>query len=119
MEHLNKLLYCIKKDAKLFQSKEVNFIIGLTNSQIKELKRFAITNGFIIQKKQEFFLAEKGDLFLRNNPFESWKNSKFPKRPELNLEYLKEEKPTATVTKAIRNLARHLLDGEVLKPYSM
>lgn len=119
MLFLNKLLKGIKNYPTIFKDPRINFILGLTNSQVKELKRFAITNGFIIQKKQEFFLTEKGDLFLKNNPFESWQNSKFPKRPQLNLEYLKEEKTTPTVTKAIRNLARHLLDGEELKPYTM
>lgn len=119
MLFLNKLLRGVKNDPTIFKNPKMNFILGLTNAQIKELKRFATTNEFIIQNKQEFFLTEKGDLFLKNNPFESWQNSEFPKRPELNLEYLKEEKSTATVTKAIRNLARHLLDGEALKPNSM
>lgn len=119
MIFLNKLLKGVKNDSQLFKNLKVNFILGLTNTQTKELKKFAITNEFIIQKKQKFFLTEKGRLFLKNNPCESWISSEFPKRPELNLEYLKEEKPTATVTKAIRNLAKHLLDGEALKPYSM
>lgn len=119
MLFLNKLLKGIKGDPTIFKDPKINFILGLTNSQIKELKRFATINEFIIQKKQEFFLTAKGELFLINNPIKSWQNSEFPKRPELNLEYLKEEKPPATVTKAMRNLARHLLDGEALKPYSM
>lgn len=60
-----------------------------------------------------------GTEYLETHPIESWCSEAFPHRPELNLEYLKDEKTPATVTKAVRNLARHLLDGEELKPNSM
>lgn len=119
MFFLNKLLKRIGEEPTIFRNPKINFILGLTTSQIKELKKFAILNGFILQKKQEYFLTSKGEIYLKNNPIQSWKNKEFPKRPDLNLEYLKEEKTPATVTKAIRNLARHLLDGESLKENSM
>lgn len=119
MLFLNKLLLGIKNDFHIFKNEKVNYILGLTNSQMKELKKFALENEFISQKKQEFFLTKKGEIYLESHPIVSWNNEDFPKRPNLNLEYMKIEKTPATVTKAIRNLAKHLLDGEELKPDSV
>ena len=119
MLFLNKLIKGIKDDPTIFKNPKIGFILGLTKSQITNLKKFAIENEYIIQSKQNYSLTNKGELLLRNNPIKSWRCDKYPKRPDLNLEYLKEEKTPATVTKAIRNLARHLLDGESLKENSM
>lgn len=119
MLFLNKLLLKIKDDSLIFKNPKINYILGLTNSQIKEVKKFALENEFINQKKQEYFLTKKGEFYLENHPIVSWNNEDFPKRPNLNLEYLKSEKTPATVTKAIRNLAKHLLDSEELKENSM
>lgn len=119
MLFLNKLLLGIKDDSFIFKNPQINYILGLTNSQTKELKKFALENEFIIQKKQEYLLTKKGEYYLETHPIVSWKNEDFPKRPDLNLEYMKIEKTPATVTKALRNLAKHLLDSENLKENSM
>ncbi len=119
MEHLNKLLYCVKKDSSIFKRPDLNFIVGLTNTQIKDLKKFAIANEFIKEDKKEFFLTEKGQKYLTENPLKSWCCNEFPKRPEINLEYLKLEKMPPILTKAIRCLARHLLENEELKENSI
>ena len=119
MEHLNKFLSCVKKESTIFKNPEINFIIGLTNTQIKDLKKFAVSNGLIKEEKKEYFLTTKGTEYLKTNPVKSWCNEEFPERPEINLEYLKLEKMPPTLTKAIRCLARHLLEGDELKKYSI
>ena len=119
MEYLNKLLVCVEKDPKIFKNPDLNFIVGLTNTQIKDLKKYAIANELIKEDKKEYFLTEKGQKYLKENPIHSWCCKELPKRPEINLEYLKLDKMPPTLTKAIRCLARHLLEGEELKENSI
>lgn len=118
MEYLNKLLVCVEKDPTIFKKSNLNFIVGLTNTQVKDLKKYAITNELIKEEKREFFLTAKGQEYLKENPIKSWCSEEYPKRPEINLEYLKLDKMPPTLTKAIRCLARHLLEGEELKENS-
>lgn len=59
-----------------------------------------------------------GDKYIQDNPIISWVDEVNYKRPEINLEYLKEEKTPPILTKAIRQLARHLIEGEELKENS-
>ena len=118
MQYLAKILIAIKKDSKLFQNPEVNFLLGLTTSQVKELKKVAITEGLIEEHKREFTLTKAGEQYIKEVPVISWVDEVNNKRPEINLEYLKLEKTPPTVTKAIRCLARHLLEGEELKENS-
>lgn len=119
MEHLNKLLSCIEKEPTIFKNPDLNYIVGLTNTQVKDLKKYAITNEFIKEEKKAFFLTQKGKKYLQENPIISWCSKEFPKRPEINLEYLKLDKMPPVLTKAIRCLARHLLEGEELKENSI
>ena len=119
MEYLNKLLVCIEKDPKIFKNPDLNFIVGLTNTQIKDLKKYAITNELIKEDKKEYFLTPKGQNYLKEKPIQSWCCKEYPKRPEINLEYLKLDKMPPILTKAIRCLARHLLEGEELKENSI
>ena len=118
MEHLNKLLKNVEKESTIFKNPDLNFILGLTNTQIKDLKKFAIQNELIYEEKKEFFLTQKGKEYIAQNPIKSWCSKEFPKRPEINLEYLKLEKMPPILTKAIRCLARHLLENEDLKENS-
>ena len=118
MEHLNKLLKNVEKESTIFKNPDLNFILGLTNTQIKDLKKFAIQNELIYEEKKEFFLTQKGKEYIAQNPIKSWCSPEFPKRPEINLEYLKLEKMPPILTKAIRCLARHLLENEDLKENS-
>lgn len=37
MQYLTKILIAIKKDKKLFQNLEINFILNLTTSQVNEV----------------------------------------------------------------------------------
>lgn len=116
---MTKLLTHIKNNSKLFQEPELNYILGLTTTQIKDLKKEAMKNSFIHEIKREFFLSEEGEKFLAENPQISWVNEENAKRPEINLEYLKLEKAPPTVTRAIRLLAKHLLESEELKENSI
>lgn len=119
MLYLNKLLDCIAKDSKIFKTPKINFILGLTNTQIKDLKKKALEEELIELIKQEYFLTQKGKDYLNENPIKSWSNKEYLIRPEVNFEYLKEEKTPPALTKAIRNLAKHLLSGENLKEFSL
>lgn len=118
MQHLAKTLIAIKNDSKLFQNLDVNYILGLTSSQIKELKKAALAEGFIEGCKREYILTQAGEHYINQIPVLSWVDEINNKRPEINLEYLKLEKTPPTVTKAIRCLARHLLEDEELKEHS-
>ena len=63
MEHLNKLLSCVEKDSEIFKNPDLNYVIGLTNTQVKDLKKFATTNELMKEEKREFFLTEKGKKY--------------------------------------------------------
>ena len=121
MQYLNKLFLCIEKDSTIFKNQDLNFIVGLTNTQIKDLKKHAITNELIKEEKKEYFLTEKGRDYLKDNPFESWCSDEFPKRPEINLEYLKLDKMPPTLTKAIsckeikNEIEEYILQGKKVK----
>lgn len=118
MQYLTKILIAIKKDSNLFKNPVVNFILGLTTSQVKELKKTAITEGLVEEHKREFTLTKAGEQYINEVPIISWVDEINNKRPEVNLEYLKLEKTPPAVTKAIRCLARHLLEGEELKEHT-
>ena len=55
MLYLNKLLMNVKNDSKIFKSKEIILKLGLTNTQIKNLKKYALENQLITQIKQDLF----------------------------------------------------------------
>ena len=118
MQYLNKLLNAIKKDPSLFKASDIIIKTGLTLNQIKSLKKYALDNLLIKQSKGWYFLTPKGEEYLSRKPLQSWINKDFPLRPNINLEILKEEKTTPILTKAIRCLARHLLENETLKEFS-
>lgn len=118
MQHLAKTLTAIKKDSKLFQNPDINYILGLTSTQVKELKKTAIAEGLIEGHKREFNLTKAGEQYINEVPIISWVDEINSKRPEINLEYLKLEKTPPTLTRAIRLLARHLLENEELKENS-
>lgn len=115
----NKLLNAVQNCSAIFKNPEIDFILGLTHTQIKKLKKEAIENGFIKESKKEYFLTDEGLMYLKQNPIVSWCDNKYPKRPDINLEYLKLEKMPPIVTKAIRTLERHFLEGEDIKEHSI
>ena len=67
-QYVSKLLKCIKDDKCIFSEKEINFIVGLTSTQIKECKTFAFDNKLIEEKNKEYFLTHLGDNFIIDNP---------------------------------------------------
>ncbi len=117
--HIAKLLKCVQTNPRLFQEKEATFIVGLTATEISNAKRFIYENAFVTKIKQDLKLTAEGLEFINNNPAVSWADGENPKRPNTNLEYLKLEKQPATLSKAIRQLAEHLLEGIEIKQYSM
>ena len=118
MEHLSKFLLCIKNDAKIFQKIDYCFVFGLTTTQLKNLKQYSIQNELIQEQKREYYLTSKAEKLLKQQMLDFWINAEYPKRPKINLEYLKDEKPTAQLTRAIRLLEIHFFYNEFLKPNS-
>lgn len=119
MQYLNKLLNGIKSDPAIFKSPEIVVILGLTQTQIKNLKKYALEKEFIIQNKLMYYLTDQGEKYLQENPLYSWANAEFPERPEVNVEYLKEDSATPSLTKAMRNYAKFLLEEQPLNELSL
>lgn len=119
MLYLNKFLEKIKENPLIFKSQQIILNFGLTSSQIKELKKFSTENNLIYAEKQEYFLTENGEKYILEHPAQKWQSKDFSLRPEINLELLKEEKTPATLTKALRLLAKHLLENQPLKEFSV
>ena len=119
MYYLNKLLFAVKNDAEIFRKPDINYRLGLTTSQVKELKKEAVSKGLIINSKHNFYLSESGEIYLKENPIISWCNDEFPKRPEINQEYLKLDKMPPILTKAIRNIEKHFINNEEIKENSI
>lgn len=119
MLYLNKLLCKIQENPLIFKSQDIILTLGLTSTQIKDLKKYALENQLITQSKTETTLTPKGEEFLKTNPLQSWANKDFPQRPDINVESLKEEKSPSTLTRAIRLLAKHLIEKEELKSFSL
>ena len=119
MENLNKLLLKIAENPRLFKANEIVLILGLTSTQIKNLKKYALENQLITQSKQEYFLTEDGKKYIKKNPIKIWTDENFPLRPNINVELLKEDKFMPNMTKAIRNLAKNILEHQELKAYSL
>lgn len=119
MLYLNKLLSRIKKDSKIFKNPQIILELGLTGTDIKNLKKYALENQLITQVKQEYFLTEEGEKYLVTNTTPKSKSQDFTLRPELNVEYLKEEKTPAVLTKAIRAYAKFLIENIEMKENSI
>lgn len=117
--HITKLLTHLKNNPHLFQEKDLNFIVGLTSTEIANAKKVIFGNTLATRFKQDVILSDAGLQFIKKNPLNHWSTEEYPNRPEINLEYLKLEKHPPTLTKAIRQLAVYLLEGGCLKPYSM
>ena len=119
MLYLNKFLNEIKNNPVLLKSPHIILTLGISNSQIKELKKYALENQLITQSKIESNLTAKGEEYLAQNPILAWATKYFPERPNVNVEYLKLEKTPAVLTKAIRHLAKHLIEKAQLKEFSL
>lgn len=116
---ITKVLKQLKKNPQLFKEKDLSFIVGLTLTEISKVKKYIFKNDLATRIKQDIILTDAGAKFLNENHVTSWTDGENSKRPSVNLEYLKLEKQPPTLTKAIRMLARHMLEDEALKPYSM
>ena len=81
MLYLNKFLMGIKRNPRIFKADDIVISLGLTNTQIKNLKKYALENQLITQLKQEYFLTENGEKYLEENPIKSWADEFFSLRP--------------------------------------
>lgn len=119
MLYLNKLLCMIKSNPAIFKSQDIILALGLTSTHIKNLKKHALENQLITQEKQNHFLTKKGEDYLVLNPMQKWNIKSFSLQEDLNTVYLREEKTPSVLTKAIRNLAKHLIENAPLKDSSI
>ena len=118
MLYLNKFLKTIKEDSKVLSSKNLILDFGLIMTQIKGLKKYAFENDLIEKTNQEYFLTQSGEEYLLKNPIEKWPvENKF--NLDINVEYLKESKTPSSLTKAMRLIAKYLLEGQPLKGCSL
>lgn len=108
--YVAKLLKALVKDKMFLSKKQEKFLIGLSDNDIKKVKKYCIDEGLIEQKNKEFVLTKKGRDFI--NGFQDRLES-------INLEYLKAEKTPPVLTKAIRLYAKHLLEDTDLKENSL
>ena len=79
MLYLNKFLNEIKNNPVLLKSPHIILTLGISNSQIKELKKYALENQLITQSKFESNLTAKGEEYLAQNPFLAWATKYFLK----------------------------------------
>ena len=119
MLYLNKFLIKIKENSDILKSEKSVFLLGLSATQIKELKKFALKNLLIQIDKNGCFLTKKGEKYLVENSLKNAVSDKKDFYQKVNVEYLKEEKTPSILTKAIRLLARHLIEKEDLKENSL
>ncbi len=119
MLYLNKFLFTIKKNPNIFSAQDYIMRFGLTNTHIKDLKKYALENLLITHSKNEYFLTEEGKKYLNEHPIQKLKIKNTFIAPEINIEYLKEEKTSSVLTRTIRLAARYLLQNEPLKENSL
>lgn len=108
--YIAKLLKTLAKDKAFLSKKQEKFSIGLSETDIKKIKKYCVEENLIEQKEKEFIVTEKG-----LNLIENYKD----KFDYLNIESLKLEKAPTTLTKAIRELSRYYLENEELKENSL
>ena len=119
MIHLNKFLSRIKENSAILKTPDVILSIGLNQTDIKKLKKFAFENQFITTNKNEFFLTEKGLKYLEEHPLTNWSNKEFSLRPQINIEYLKEEKMPSVLTRSIRQIVKYYIENQPIKEFSL
>ena len=116
--YVSKLLLLLKHNPSLFQNKDLNFIAGLTSTEVSNAKKYIFANNLASRVKHGVILSDSGLKFIDENRFRPWADSENPYRPDINLEYLKLPEHPPALTKAIRCLADYLLANKELKPYS-
>ncbi len=105
-----RVLQALKKDELFLSQKQKPFSIGLSETDIKKVKKCLIDEKLIEQKEKGYVLSKKAQNLIENF---------VDKFKITNIEYLKLDKTPPTLTKALRALARHLLQGEDLKKDSL
>ncbi len=105
-----KLLKILCNDKTFLSKKQEKFFIGLSDNDIKKVKKYCIEESLIEQINKDFIVTKKGLELIKDykNEFDY-----------LNLEYLKLDKTPPILAKAIRALARHYLEKEELKKDSL
>ena len=119
MIHLNKFLSRIKENSAILKTPDVILSIGLNQTDIKKLKKIALENQLITTNRNELFLTEKGLKYLEEHPLTNWSNKEFSLRPQINIEYLKEEKMPSVLTRSIRQIVKYYIENQPIKEFSL
>lgn len=106
-----KVLETLVHDSLFLSKKQDNYVIGISNNDIKKIKKHCLLENLIAPKDKGFILTKKGNKLIN-----ACKNTKLD---FINLEYLKLEKTPPILTKAIRKLAKHYFENEELEKDSL
>ena len=120
-----RMLCCVRNDAKFFLKEDASYFCGLAKTKMHELRKHLIRENFLEEHKREYFLTEKGKEFLNRifdeettNEIKFGFRKVYEKTPVIICDALTKEKAPSTLTRAIRLLAKHLLEGCELRKNS-
>ena len=124
-KNVYRMLSCVRDDAKFFLREDAPYFCGLAKTKMQELKKYLIYENFLEERKREYFLTEKGKEFL-NRVFDEETTNEikfgfrkvYEKTPVIICDALTKEKAPASLTRAIRLLAKHLVEGDELRKNS-
>ena len=120
-----RMLSCVRDDEKFFLRGDASYFCGLAKTKMNDLRKYLLREGFLQEKKREYFLAEKGEEFLSRvfddktmNEIKFGFVDVYEKTPVIISDALTQKKTPPTLSRAIRLLAKHLVEGEELKEHS-
>ena len=82
MLYLNKLLSKIEENSVLFRAQDIISILGLSSSQIKDLKKYALENSYI---EQEYLPSD-----IKNRKYYKFGNNKTEQAAKAYHEYIRQ-----------------------------
>lgn len=120
-KHLVSKLLCNLKDfPDLLKNSDKHIILGMTDSQIQNVKKYALDHNLLKETAKSIYcITKQAESYIKKYPYCSWISSEYPKRPDINFEYLKYEKCPASLTKSIKSICRILMNEEQLKQNSI
>lgn len=112
--HVVKTLDLLEQAPTFFNLEEKTYLAGLTATELKDVKKYIIKNELVQACGKNLKVTEEGKKFCKRHSFIPQNIDKYT-----NLEFLKIIKTTPNVSKAINNLAKHLLNGNDIKIWSV
>lgn len=117
---VSKFLCNLKDSPDLLKNSDKHVILGMTDSQIQNVKKYALDHNLLKESAKSIYcITKQAESFIKKHPYCSWISSEYPKRPDVNVEYLKYEKCPAALTRSIKSICRILMNEEQLKQNSI